>query len=301
MPDLRQLRVFLAVAQELNFTRAASALFMTQQAVSKAIGQLERELGVPLFERSTHEVTLTTAGAELQRGAPAALSMVDAVLERVQRVASGTAGTVEVGVSPALGQSERVAIVDALRLNAPSLSVVMHESRPEHVLAALRDRRVELAFARSIIVAPGIDGVPLRSTRARLYVPARHRLAQRTDGVHLRELDGERLLVWNEPGTPLTDGLLRLVAAHGATVAPVLSRATGLGVSLSDLLERDMAAIAPPDATHDTEIAQLEFAEPVFLPVVVMWASGARPATLDRVLEHLGDLPGPADQAHSAG
>ena len=52
---------------------------------------------------------------------------------------------------------------------------------------------------------------------------------------------------------------------------------------------------------HDPLSAQLEFAEPVFLPVVVMWASGARPATLDRVLEHLGDPPGAADQAHSAG
>lgn len=292
MPDLRQLRVFLAVAQELNFTRAASTLFMTQQAVSKTIGQLERDLGVPLFERSTHDVSLTPAGAELQRGAPAALSMVDAVLERVQRVASGTAGTVEVGVSPALSQGERLALVDALRVNVPSLSVVMHELRPEHVRAALRDRRVELMFARSVLVAPGIDGVALRSTPARLYVPARHRWAQRTDGVHLRELDGERLLVWNEPGTPLTDGLLRLVAAHGATITPVLSRASGLGVSLSDLSELDVVAIASPDATRDPEIVQLEIAEPVSLPIVAMWTRGSRPATVDRVVAHLGDVPG---------
>lgn len=288
MPDLRQLRVFLAVAEELNFTRAASALFMTQQAVSKTIGQLERDMGVPLFERSTHDVTLTPAGQELMKGAPEALSMVDAVLERARAVGRGTAGTVDIGVSPALGEGERRSFVAALRVSSPLLSVVIHELRPEHVPHALRDRRIELAFARTLVSAPDVDGVPLSPTPARLYVPVDHPLALRDGAVHLRELDGERLLVWNAPGTPLTDGLMRLAADHGATVTPVLSRTTGSGVSLSDLRELNAAAIAPPDATRDPGIAQLDFVEPVSLPVILMWQRNARPFAVDRVLEHLG-------------
>ena len=62
MPELGQLRAFVAVAEELNFTRAAPRLFLGQQAVSKSIGQLERELGVMLLERTTREVRLTPAG-----------------------------------------------------------------------------------------------------------------------------------------------------------------------------------------------------------------------------------------------
>ena len=63
MPELRQLRAFVAVAQELNFTRAAERLHLGQQAVSKSVRQLERELGVTLLERTTREVRLTAAGA----------------------------------------------------------------------------------------------------------------------------------------------------------------------------------------------------------------------------------------------
>ena len=62
MPELRQLRAFVAVAEELNFTRAAERLHLGQQAVSKSVGQLERELGVALLERTTREVRLTPAG-----------------------------------------------------------------------------------------------------------------------------------------------------------------------------------------------------------------------------------------------
>lgn len=82
MPELRQLRAFVAVAEELNFTRAAERLFLGQQAVSKSIRQLERELGVVLLERTTHEVRLTAAGAELLRDGRGALKAADTAFER---------------------------------------------------------------------------------------------------------------------------------------------------------------------------------------------------------------------------
>lgn len=267
---------------------------MTQQAVSKSIGQLERDLGFPLFDRSTHDVSLTPAGAELLLGLPSALSTLDDALERARNVGRGVEGTIEVGVSPALGDEERREVVSALRVNASSLSVVLHEIRPEQAVAALRERRVALTFARSVQAVPGIEGAALRATPASLFVPTGHRLAQPGRKVRLRELDGERLLVWNEPGTPLTDALVGLIAAAGAVVTPVLSRAAGLGVSLSDLLDSDAIAVAPRDARCDAAITRVAFDEPVTLPVVVMWTSAARPAALGRVLERLGETSGVA-------
>ncbi|MGH3669931.1 MAG: LysR family transcriptional regulator [Pseudonocardiaceae bacterium] len=100
MPDLRQLRVFVAVAEELSFTRAAQRLYLGQQAVSKAVRQLERELGVELLVRTTHEVGLTEAGATLLESGREVLAVADAAFERTREVGHGLSGTVRVGATP---------------------------------------------------------------------------------------------------------------------------------------------------------------------------------------------------------
>ena len=91
MPELRQLRAFVAVAEELNFTRAAERLHLAQQAVSKSVGQLERELGVELLERTTREVRLTAGRRRAARaGGRDALAAADAAFAaRARRSAAG--------------------------------------------------------------------------------------------------------------------------------------------------------------------------------------------------------------------
>src|ERR1044072_4185323 len=81
MPELRQLRTFVAVAEERNFTRAAERLHLGQQAVSKSVAQLERELGVTLLERTTREVRVTAAGAVLLEAGRGALAAADDAFE----------------------------------------------------------------------------------------------------------------------------------------------------------------------------------------------------------------------------
>src|SRR5688572_6536701 len=103
MPELRHLRLFLAVAEERNFTRAAERLHMAQQAVSKAVAQLERELGVELLERTTREVRPTAAGAALLAAGPDALAAVERAFATAVEVGKGLSGTVRLGVTPALG------------------------------------------------------------------------------------------------------------------------------------------------------------------------------------------------------
>ena len=115
MPDLRHLRLFLAVAEERNFTRAAERVHMAQQAVSKAVAQLERELGVELLERTTREVRLTPAGAALLAAGPDALAGVERAFAAAVEVGRGLAGTVRLGATPALGLTVLDAATQALR------------------------------------------------------------------------------------------------------------------------------------------------------------------------------------------
>jgi DNA-binding transcriptional LysR family regulator len=285
MPELRQLRAFVAVAEELNFTRAAERLHLRQQAVSKSVQQLERELAVELLERTTREVSLTPAGAELLAAGRDALAATDAAFERARTIGRGLAGTVRVGVSPAVGPSVRDELVRVLRHSAPDLYVSLHELRPADVAPALRDRDVELVLARTAPDAPDVDSASLRPSRVVLCAPAGHWLASEST-VRLAELDGERLLTWSAPGTPYTDLLLNRLAAAGAHVEPVQAHVTG-ATDLSELARSDAVALMPDGWPEHDGIVQLTVEDDVSLPLLVLWPVGAPSPAVRRVRERM--------------
>ncbi|MCG0289114.1 LysR substrate-binding domain-containing protein [Streptomyces sp. PSAA01] len=277
------------MADELNFTRAAAKLFMTQQAVSKAIRQVEHELGAELVERTTHAVRLTAAGKSLVHDARQILLLVAAAVDRVHEIGSGRAGTVQVGFSPALGPGERDAVVNALRAGASGLTVALNELRPEKALAALQSREIDLAVVRIAPDSTALDSAGLPPTPARLYVPVGHRLAARTTPVPPAELDGERLLVWSPPGTPLTDLIIDHLAMAGATVQPHLSLTMGMASAVNDLPGLDAIAIAPEGWHRPGRTVELHLAEGILLPLVVVWPAGASTTIVDRLREAFDD------------
>jgi DNA-binding transcriptional LysR family regulator len=289
MPELRQLRAFVAVAEELNFTRAAERLHLRQQAVSKSVQQLERELAVELLERTTREVSLTPAGAELLAAGRDALAATDAAFERARTIGRGLAGTVRVGVSPAVGPSVRDEVVRVLRHSAPDLYVSLHELRPADVAPALRDRDVDLVLARTAPDAPDVDSASLRPSRVVLCAPAGHWLASEST-VRLAELDGERLLTWSAPGTPYTDLLLNRLAAAGAHVEPVQAHVTG-ATDLSELARSDAVALMPDGWPEHDGIVQLTVEDDVSLPLLVLWSVGAPSPAVRRVRERMSTPP----------
>ncbi len=290
MPELRHLRVFVVVGEELNFTRAAERLFLSQQAVSKSVGQLERELGVPLLERSTHAVALTPAGAALLDPCRAALGAIDAALADARAVGRSERGTVRVGVTPAVGAAVRRDILRVLRDGAPELAISVREVRPGEIGALLRDRALDLAFARTAPRLADVESAALRPTPAMLLVPAGHRLAG-TGPVRLAELDGERLLTWNPVGTPYTDMLVTRLAAAGARVEPVESLVTGGGEPPA-LADQDAIALMPEGSPVGDATVPVPLAEPVDLPLLVLWPTGAPSPAVRRARAGLGAADG---------
>lgn len=283
MPDLRQLRTFVALAEELSFTRAAERLFVGQQAVSKSVRQLERELGVELVERTTHDVRLTAAGAALLEAGRPALAAADAAFAAAREAGQGLTGTIRVGVSPAVSPLDRQEVVDVLRRGAPDVSVSLLEIRPRDVRRLLRARELDLVLARTSDDGPEVDSAALRPTPAVLCVPAGHRLAG-GDPVGLAQLDGERLLTWSPRGTAFTDLLLTRLAAAGAQVEPVESRVTG-STGLAELADRDAVALMPAGWPPADDVAQVALADDVTLPLLVLWPTGAPSAAVRRVRE----------------
>lgn len=278
MPDLRQLRAFIAVAEELNFTRAAERLHLGQQAVSKSVGQLERELGVALLERTTREVHLTPAGATLLEHGREALRLADDAFARARAVGTGERGTIRLGVSPAISAGERAAAVAALRDGAPDLQVSLHELRPRDIARRLRDREVDLALGRTAPAAPEVDSASLRPTRALIRMGTGHRLAGRAT-IRLAELDGEKLQTYNPVGTPFTDLMLARLTAAGARVEPVEARVLGLAT----LDPPDAVAIMAEGAIAAPDTVDVPTEDELTLPLVVLWPAGTPVPAVARI------------------
>jgi DNA-binding transcriptional LysR family regulator len=281
VPDLRQLRTFVAVAEERNFTRAAERLHLAQQAVSKSVRQLERELGVELLERTTREVRLTPAGAELLRSGREALAAADAAFGRAREVGAAVAGRVRIGATPAVGAAVLREVVAVLRDGAPELSVSALDVRPNEISRLLRNRDLDLALARTWRGGPEVESAALRPTPAVLAVATDHPLAER-QAVDLAELDGERLLTWSPVGTPYTDMLIDRLAAANARVEPVESRVTGTP-AFSELAARRAVALVPTGWPPADDLVQLPIRDEVTLPLLVLWATGAPPAAVERI------------------
>jgi DNA-binding transcriptional LysR family regulator len=147
MPELRHLRYFVAVAEELNFSRAAKRLHMAQPPLSVAIRKLEQELGASLFNRSSHEVTLTEAGIALLPGARRALAEADNAVAAAQRASAGEVGRLRVGYNWSAGFETLPTLGRAFSRRRPHIELVTEEMRPNQMLASVRSGAIDLGIA----------------------------------------------------------------------------------------------------------------------------------------------------------
>ncbi|MEB3371274.1 LysR family transcriptional regulator [Saccharopolyspora mangrovi] len=143
--ELRQLQYFLVVAEELNFSRAADRLNMTQPPLSAQVRQLEDELAVTLFERSTRKVTLTPAGEVFQRSTKRLLSELDSNVVEAQRVAKGEIGQLSLGFVPSATAEILPPILREFRKRFPDVRLVLHELTPELQVRGLREGSLDCA------------------------------------------------------------------------------------------------------------------------------------------------------------
>lgn len=159
--DLRSLRYFVAVAEDRHIGRAASRLHMTQPPLSRAIRQLEDELGVTLFERTPKGVALTPAGTVLRVEAGVLLRQVDRIRSRV----TAAAGTATLAVGTLADAAEQVGgrLVPLFRTRHPHVHVTIHESDLGDPTAGLRAGLVDVAITRTPFDDTGISTHVLRS------------------------------------------------------------------------------------------------------------------------------------------
>jgi DNA-binding transcriptional LysR family regulator len=251
--ELRHLRYFLAVAEELNFTRAARRLHIAQPPLTQQIKALEADIGVRLIDRSAYRIELTDAGRAFAAEVARILGDVRNAVLAAQRVARNAAGQVRVGFTASASFNPLVMKAFlAFRSDYPGVDVTLEESHSTELALALREGRIDAAFVRPPLTVDGIVVHLLEEEEMMVVVARGHRLARRK-AIQLRELESEAFILYPRAVRPgLADAVVASCQQEGFVpkveqYAPQLSStinlvATSLGISI---VPRSMQGLQP--------------------------------------------------------
>jgi LysR family hydrogen peroxide-inducible transcriptional activator len=250
-PSIRQLECLVAVADQLNFRRAAGVLGMSQPALSAQVQAAEKLLGVQMFERDRRAVLVTPAGEDVLARARVALTAVDEVGEAARRRGEPLVGTLRLGVIPTIAPYWLPALLPEVRRRFGKLELVLREDQTVRLLAQLHAGQLDLALL-ALPVAGDFTTTPIAREEFLLAAPRGAPIAHRRGKLGERDLDNETVLLL-EDGHCLRDQALAVCNRGGAiesmevraTSLPTLVQmvAGGLGVTL--LPEAAAAALVP--------------------------------------------------------
>jgi len=197
--DLKQLKYFLAVAEEKSFSRAAERLHISQPPLSQQIMKLESELGVRLFTRTTRSFELTVAGRALMVEAADLLGRMRMTIDTIRQIDRGQVGRLRVGIVGSAMWGPIPGLLERFQTDFPRVTWTIHELGPNDQWEALRNKQIDVGFWREPRIEP--DVLKAANLRQELCfkeqfcvaVNARHPLASR-DAISLLDIAGEPML-----------------------------------------------------------------------------------------------------------
>lgn len=243
--ELRQIKYFVALSEELSFTRAAKKLHVSQPPLSFQIANLEAELGARLFDRTSRSVQLSGAGKAFLPHAHAVLARLDEAARHVQRVAAGLEGRVQVGLAGSHFFGPFPKFIAQFRSLRPAIDVALQEMTPNEQLGALQDARLDLCVSRNPMAGDAsISARLLWRDPVVVALPPGHRLSARKR-LTLGDLKNEGFVSLRLDSSPFANSLFKACVATGFTpriVQQVVELpaalnlvAAGLGVALVPL------------------------------------------------------------------
>ncbi|HJW04753.1 MAG TPA: LysR substrate-binding domain-containing protein [Azospira sp.] len=227
--DLRHLKYFIAVAEELNIGRAALRLHISQPPLTRQIQQLEEELGVQLLIRTPRGVELTQAGEMFLEEARNVRSIVEQAIERTRRAGQGKLGRLDIGIfgTGILGAIPQ--LLHLFRYTHPDVRVVLHTMSKDEQIEALRQKRITIGFNRMIAPLPDMTNELILREPLYLAVNETHPLSQQ-QSVSIKELEKYPLVLFPTGARPnFVDRVIELCRNMGFT--PDISQIVGDAVT----------------------------------------------------------------------
>ncbi|MFD2237205.1 LysR family transcriptional regulator [Aureimonas populi] len=213
--ELRHLRYFVATAEHGTFRKAGIVLDLDHSAVSRRIRDLEDHLGASLFNRYSGGVCLTLAGERFLRRARRALRSIGDGERDVASIGRSEEGLIRIGIFTSLASGYLTDLVRVYSERHPRVRIEFFDGDPAEHVAAVRQVRIDVAFATGVIERAGCDMTHLWSERAFAVLPESHRLASRSE-LDWADLSRERFIVSDiAPGPDVRDYLVQRLADLG--------------------------------------------------------------------------------------
>ncbi len=248
--DLRQLRYFLAVADNLHFRRAAEFLHLSQPALTLQVRALEEELGVQLLHRDRHRTSLTAAGEVLRNEARALLGSADRIADKIKRAARGQIGLLRIGFISTAASRILPPIISAYRIHHPEVELDLHNILTAEQLVALQGRTIDIGLLRMPVQEHNtIEFIPIHREPFVVVLPSTDPLARKPHLSlnHLRDSNFVMYARHHAPG--FHDQIIRML--NDAGFSPHIAHETGEMYTLVSLVSAGIGvAIAPESIEH---------------------------------------------------
>lgn len=281
--ELRHLRYFIAVAEELHFGRAAQRLNISQPPLSQQIQLLEQQMGARLLARTNRSVTLTAAGAQFLQDARQILQNVSQAADKATRLHHGVAGELRVGFTSSAPFITRVS--DALftfRQRYPQVHLLVQEINTRQQLEPLSDGRLDLGVMRNTQLPDNLDHQLLLREPLCALVHRAHPLAQQRS-ISLQALANEPFVFFDpQVGTALYSDILALLQRHN--IQPWINQEVGEAMTILGLVATGLGVSILP-----ASFQRVRLAEVVWLPLEeqdalsemwLVWAKQTEPGAL---------------------
>jgi DNA-binding transcriptional LysR family regulator len=285
--ELRHLRYFLAVAEELHFGRAAEKVFIAQPPLSRQIKNLESELGVELFERTKRRVRLTPYGSYLKEEATKVFQQIESIRSHIRLLEKGVEGRIKIGYVGSAMHSVLPSVLSEIKRTLPGIHTSLFELRNLDQIIGLKYGSIDIGFIRTPITVEDVHIAPLFSETLSVILPVNHSLGESKE-FRLGDLAGEPFITFCRDCAPgLFDCIIGLCNREG--FSPRIVHESSQINSVVRLVESGLGYSIVPTSVKQGYNVRVRFYELDGYPeraelALVYYAKGLTP-TLERVIE----------------
>ncbi|MFT4855644.1 MAG: DNA-binding transcriptional LysR family regulator [Algoriphagus sp.] len=284
--ELRHLHYFKAVAEELNFRKAADRLFISQPGLSRQIRQLEEELSVTLFDRDQRNVSLTAAGSYLKAEVDFLLNHLETIKGQLNQIQAGKIGELRIGFLGSASNQIIPRLMSKLNAYQPLVNVNLEELSNSLQVEMVKKDKLDIGFVRLNSVPDELEMKTIARDSFSLVVPTNHPIAA-VDFVSMNQFKEESFVLFSSDYSNFYyDQIIGI--CRDAGFSPKIQHKSVHALTIFKLVESGLGVAIVPTSIQEGYEINVRFMEipdiPQFTELVVIWKTGNRNPVLKQVL-----------------